>query len=70
MTGAMIGLTMLGCFSLLRWYSLVVASGVLGLCWALFAWAAPWQPYTAPALLALVTGLVLYGWRRERTARA
>jgi len=70
MTGAMIGLTMLGCFSLLRWYGLLAASGVLGLCWAIFAWATPWLPVTAPALLALVAGLVLFGWRRERAARA
>ena len=70
MTGAMIVLTMLGCFSLLRWYGLTLASGVLGACWAAFAWATPLLPYTAPVLLALVAGLILFGLRRERAARA
>jgi hypothetical protein len=69
MTGAMVVLTMLGCFTLLRWYPFVAASGVMGLCWALFAWAPPFMPYTAPVLLTLVAVLVGWGILKERAAR-
>lgn len=69
MIGTMVVLTMLGCFSLLRWYSFVTASGVLGLCWASFAWASPFIAYTGPVLLALVAVLVARGILKERAAR-